>query len=524
MGSTEDVGETMGDAPKVTGPDLAAGVPASELAEGKPLLGHVGDESVMLVRAGETIFATGATCTHYSGPLAEGLVVGETVRCPWHHACFDLRTGEAFKAPALNPIACFDVVQEGELVRVGEKRAPSPIPPPSKDEPKRIVIIGAGAAGHAAAEQLRVRGYRGQVVLIGADPSGPVDRPNLSKDFLAGSAPEEWIPLRPAEWFAEHGIELQVGARVASIDPKKRTVLVENGRSYEYDRLLLATGAEPIKLAIGGADSPRVRYLRTLDDSRQIIAAAKEGARALVVGASFIGLEVAASLRARKVEVQVVAPDQVPLERVMGAELGSYIRSLHEEHGVKFHLGRKPQAIEEAGDGALSVRLDDDSRVECDFVVVGIGVKPATALAEKAGLEVDNGIVVSGELQSSDENIFAAGDLARYPSAQGGQPIRVEHWVVAQRQGQTAARNMLGARERFEDVPFFWSQHYDVGINYVGHGAGPNGYDRVELDGSPAAKDCSVRFWAGNRLVALATIYRDHESLDTERRLEENRS
>jgi NADPH-dependent 2,4-dienoyl-CoA reductase/sulfur reductase-like enzyme/nitrite reductase/ring-hydroxylating ferredoxin subunit len=510
----------MGDAPKVSGPDLAAGVPASELADGKPLLGHVGDEGVMLVRTGGDIFATGASCTHYSGPLAEGLVVGETVRCPWHHACFDLRTGEAFKAPALNPIACFDVVREGELVRVGAKRPPSPIPPPSKDEPTRIVIVGAGAAGHAAAEQLRLRGYRGQLVLIGADAAGPVDRPNLSKDYLAGSAPEEWMPLRPREWFAEHGIELQLGAKVASIDPQKRTVLVENGRSFEYDRLLLATGAEPTKLGIGGAESPKVYYLRTLDDSRAIIAAAHKGARAVVVGASFIGLEVAASLRAREVEVHVVAPDPVPLERVMGKELGAFIQKLHEEHGVVFHLGKKPQVIEETGAGALSVRLDDDSRVECDFVVAGIGVRPAVGLAEKAGLTIDNGIVVSAQLQTSDENIFAAGDLARYPSAQSGEPVRVEHWVVAQRQGQTAARNMLGARETFEDVPFFWSMHYDVGINYVGHGAG---HDRVELDGDPAARDCSVRFFAGDRLLALATIFRDHESLDTERRLEENR-
>jgi apoptosis-inducing factor 3 len=512
----------MGDAPKVSGPDLTAGVAASDLVDGKPLLGHVGDESVMLVRSGKEIFATGATCTHYSGPLAEGLVVGETVRCPWHHACFDLRTGEAMKAPALNPIACFAVVREGELVRVGEKRAPEAPPPSSKDEPKRIVIVGAGAAGHAAAEQLRLRGYRGQLVMVGADPAGPVDRPNLSKDYLAGSAPEEWIPLRPDVWFAEHGIELMLGARVVAIDPQKRSVTVENGRSWEYDRLLLATGAEPIKLGIGGAESPRVHYLRSLDDSRQIVAAAKDAKRAVVVGASFIGLEVAASLRARGLEVHVVAPDEVPLGRVMGPALGAYIKALHEEHGVTFHLGRKPKVIEETGaGGALSVRLDDDSRLECDFVVVGIGVRPATALAEKAGLAVDKGIVVDRHLRSSDEHIFAAGDLARYPDPRSQKSIRVEHWVVAQRQGQTAARNMLGAKEPFDDVPFFWSQHYDVGINYVGHG---EGWDRVEVDGDPAAKDCAVRFYAGAELVALATIFRDGESLDTERKLEENRA
>ncbi len=382
---------------------------------------------------------------------------------------------------------------------------------------KRIVIVGAGAAGNACAEQLRLRGYLGQIVMIGVD--GPVDRPNLSKDYLAGTAPEEWIPLRGPEWYADKGIEVALGARVIAIDAKKRTVTVENGRSYEYDRLLLATGAEPVKLAVDGADDARVRYLRTLDDSRQIIAQAKEGSRAVVVGGSFIGLEVAASLRARKVEVHVVAPGEVPLARVMGKELGGFIRSLHEEHGVKFHLGRKPARVD--GGATMAVVLDDGTRLPCDFVVVGIGVRPAVALAEKAGLAVDNGIVVDDELRTSDGNIYAAGDLARYPDRRSGKKIRVEHWVVAERQGQTAARNLLGARERFEDVPFFWSQHYDVGINYVGHA---EGWDRVELDGDPAARDCSVRFFAGDTLLALANIYRDTESLDTERQLEENRA
>jgi NADPH-dependent 2,4-dienoyl-CoA reductase/sulfur reductase-like enzyme/nitrite reductase/ring-hydroxylating ferredoxin subunit len=509
----------MGDAPKVSGPDLAAGVATSEVVDGKMVVGHVDGESVLLIRRGEEIFATGATCTHYSGPLGEGLVVGDTVRCPWHHACFDLRTGEAVRAPALNPIACYDVVVEGERVRVGAKRAPAPAPPSVPDEPKRIVIIGAGAAGHACAEQLRLRGYRGQLVMIGADASGPVDRPNLSKDYLAGTAPEEWIPLRPGEWFAEHGIELQLGAKVASIDTQKRMVILENGRSYEYDKLLLATGAEPKRLPVEGAELDGVHYLRTLADSRAIIGRAQAGRRAVVIGASFIGLEVAASLRARQVEVQVVAPEVVPLEAVMGRELGAFIKSVHEEHGVKFHLGRKPKAIQAAGEGGgLRVRLDDERELTADFVVVGVGVKPATALAEKAGIEIDNGIVVDEELRTSVPGIYAAGDLARWPDRRAGKKIRVEHWVVAERQGQTAARNMLGAAEKFDAVPFFWSMHYEVGINYVGYA---EKWDRVEVDGKPEDKDCAVRFIVDGKVRAVATIFRDLESLASERRLED---
>jgi NADPH-dependent 2,4-dienoyl-CoA reductase/sulfur reductase-like enzyme/nitrite reductase/ring-hydroxylating ferredoxin subunit len=512
----------MGDAPKLAGPDLSDGVALTDLSEGKPLAGHVGDEGVMLVRRGDEIFAVGATCTHYSGPLAEGLVVGDTVRCPWHHACFDLRSGEAVKAPALNPIACFAVVREGERVRVGEKLPPAATPALTSSQPQRIVIVGAGAAGHAAAEQLRLRGYRGQLVLIGADEAGPVDRPNLSKDYLAGTAPEEWMPLRPREWFAEHGIELVLGTPVTRLDVQKRNVLLANGRSYDFDRLLLATGAEPIELTVPGADRPEVHTLRTLADSRAIIARAGKGRRALVVGSSFIGLEVAAALRAREVAVQVVAPETVPLGKVMGPELGAYIRQLHEEHGVVFHLGTRTQSIDAGSSGALLVRLEDGSALEADLVVVGIGVRPATELAAQAGLAVDNGVLVDDKLQTSAPGIYAAGDLARFVDRQG-QRLRVEHWAVAERMGQTAARNMIGATipgsdGRWNDVPFFWSQHYDVAINYVGSGVG---WERVELDGKPADKDCAARFYRGATLLAVATIFRDRESLEAEVALEQ---
>jgi NADPH-dependent 2,4-dienoyl-CoA reductase/sulfur reductase-like enzyme/nitrite reductase/ring-hydroxylating ferredoxin subunit len=506
----------MGDAPKVTGPNLSDGVAWAELSDGQPLVGHVGDESVMLVRRGDEVFAVGATCTHYSGPLAEGLVVGDTVRCPWHHACFDLRTGEAVRAPALNPIACWSAVRDGERVRVGDKRAAAAVPAPSPDQPQKIVIVGAGAAGHACAEQLRLRGYRGQLVLIGADEAGPVDRPNLSKDFLAGTAPEEWIPLRPREWFAEQGIELVLGTPVASIDVRKRHVMLSSGRSYEFDRLLLATGAEPIRLAIAGAERPAVHYLRSLADSRALVAAAQPGRRAVVIGASFIALEVAASLRARNVAVHVVAPDAVPLGRVMGPELGAYLQRLHEEHGVVFHLGTKPAAILDAATG-VRVRLEDQSELDADFVVAGIGVRPSTQLAAQAGLDVDDGVLVDDRLQTSVRGVYAAGDLARFVG-RDGQRLRIEHWVVAERMGQTAARNLLGADERYDDVPFFWSMHYDVGINYVGHGAG---WDRADLDGNPADNDCTVRFYREQTMVAVATIFRDRQSLEAELTLEQ---
>ncbi|HWN38713.1 MAG TPA: FAD-dependent oxidoreductase [Gammaproteobacteria bacterium] len=491
---------------------MAAGIALAELRDGAMLVGHAHGEAVLLARRGEEIFAVGATCTHYSGPLGEGLLVDGTVRCPWHHACFDLRTGAAVRAPALNPVACYEVETKGGSVRVGARKPERQPPALDAKAPERIVIVGAGAAGHAAAEMLRREGYRGRLTMISADAAPPVDRPNLSKDYLAGNAPEEWIPLRPVEFFVEHDIELMLEARVRSLDTKEREVVLADGRKQTYDKLLLATGAEPIKLDLRGAELPHVHYLRTLADSRSIIAAAATARRAVIVGASFIGLEVAASLRARKLEVHVVAPDAVPLGKVMGPELGGFIRKVHEEHGVTFHLGTKPKSIE-----AEAVTLENGEKLAAELVVIGVGVKPAVDLAEKAGLALDRGVVVNEFLETSAADVFAAGDIARWPDPHSGERLRVEHWVVAQRQGQIAARNMLGRRETFEAVPFFWSAHYDVGINYVGHASA---WERTEVEGSFDDRNAAVRFIKDGKTVALATIYRDRESLEFERELE----
>ena len=460
-----------------SGPDLAKGVALADFADGK-LLGHVGGEEVLLVRSGAEVFAVSAHCSHYHGPLADGLVVGETVRCPWHHACFDLHTGEAVRAPALSPLACWKVEQKDGRVFVKEKRKqakPRAQTAPA-DAPKKIVIIGGGAAGFAAAEMLRRREYQGSIVMLSHDAAPPVDRPNLSKDYLAGSAPEDWLPLRPDGFYSENGIDLRLNAEVVGIDTRQREVRIAGAASLPYDRLLLATGAEPVRLAVPGADQPHVHTLRSLADCRAIIEGAKAARRALVIGASFIGLEVAASLRARNIEVHVVAPETRPMERVLGPQLGDFIRALHEEHGVVFHLGETVTAI----DGRRAT-LKDGGVLEADLVVVGIGVRPRLALAEQAGLKVDRGVIVDPYLQTSAPAVYAAGDIARWPDPHSGSAMRVEHWVVAERQGQVAACNMLGLKERFDAVPFFWSQHYDVPINYVGHA---EQWDEIAIDGS----------------------------------------
>jgi apoptosis-inducing factor 3 len=502
------------DQPNPAGPDLAQGIATAQLPDGGKLVGHVGSDEILLVRRGSEIFAVSAHCTHYHGPLADGIVVGDTVRCPWHHACFDLRSGEALRAPALSPLACWSVEQRSGKIFVREQAAqaqPKRVAP-SGATPEKIVIIGGGAAGFAAAERLRRARYQGSIVMLSNDDAPPVDRPNLSKDYLAGTAPEDWVPLRPDSFYSENGIDLRLTAQVAGIDPRARQVALSNGGKVPYDRLLLATGAEPIRLPIPGGDQPHVSTLRSLADCRAIIARAGAARRAVVLGASFIGLECAAALRTRNIETHVVAPEKRPMERIMGPQMGDFIRALHEEHGVIFHLEDTPSAID-----GKRVKLKSGAELEADLVIMGVGVRPRTQLAESAGLKVDRGVVVDAYLETSAPGIFAAGDIARWPDPHSGEPIRVEHWVVAERQGQTAALNMLGAQEKFTAVPFFWSQHYDVPINYVGHA---EAWDELKIDGDIPARDCVLRFNRKGRTLAVASIYRDVESLQAELAME----
>ncbi|HEX2692957.1 MAG TPA: FAD-dependent oxidoreductase, partial [Gemmatimonadaceae bacterium] len=487
--------------------------------------GHAFGEPVLLAHVEPNWFAVGAKCTHYSAPLSDGILVGETIRCPWHHACFELRNGAASHAPALNDLPAYDVVLENNMVRVTRKRThanardavrrPRGSRAPAKvtvDQnpltgPRSVLIVGAGAAGNACAEMLRREGYRGAVTVVDPDSDAPYDRPNLSKDYLAGNAPEDWLPLHPADFYEAQKIELLRGVSAANIDTKAKTVALSDGSTRGYGALLIATGASPIRLNMPGAD--RVMYLRTLADCRRIIAEATNAKTAIVIGASFIGLETAASLVARGLRVQVVAPETLPLSRVLGNEIGALVKNVHEEKGVVFHLGRSVKGID-----GNAVVLDDGNRIEGDLIVAGIGVRPNVALAEAAGLLLDGGIAVNEFLETSVAGIFAAGDVARWPDAYSDARLRVEHWVVAERQGQVAARNMLGYRDRFDDIPFFWSAHYDkLAIQYTGH---VDKWDETRIEGDVMKMDCAVSYIVAGQRRAIATINRDRENLETE--------
>lgn len=464
--------------------DFSAGVSVADVSTEHPLFGRRGDDALMLIRhSNGDVVAFSATCTHYSGPLAEGAVTEGVVRCPWHHACFSLRTGEALAAPALLPLQRYSVRIADGHAHVGGKHS--------------VVIIGAGAAGSAAAEMLRHEGYGGDITVIDPDADAPYDRPNLSKDFLNGHAPEEWLPLPISAPFT------RIVATVTAIDATQQQVTLDDGRTLDYGSLLLATGASPIRPPIPGADHAHVHVLRSLADCRRIIAAVEGRKRVVIAGASFIGMEVAAALRQRDADVTIVAPEAVPFTRVLGDQLGQHLRNIHEKNGVRFELGRTVKEINER-----AVVLDDDAHLECDVVILGIGVRPLLQLAADAGLDVDKGVLVDEFLHTSAPNIYAAGDIAL---PRGG--YRVEHWVVAQRQGQTAARNILGRPERYDAVPFFWTQQYDVPVAYVGHAAD---WDATDVDGSIEQNDCTIKYSKNGNVLAVVTIGRDQANLQAE--------
>ncbi len=501
----------MSDEGTARGPDLAKGVPSVTLDEGKMLAGHVGADAVMIARVSGKLYAIGAECTHYHGPLAEGLLKNGAVRCPWHHACFSLTTGEAVGAPAFDPVACYVVEETDGKITVGTKLAPKSETSPSPIGVNRVVIVGGGAGGFAAAEMLRRLGYIGDLTVFSADRDAPYDRPNCSKDFLSGDAPAEWMPLRDAAFYKENKIDLRLKTTVASFDTQAKTVILESGESHAYDVLILATGAEPQRPPIPGLDGDKTVLLRSLEDAEALSNAAGTAKIVAVVGASFIGLEAAAALVKRGLKVHVIAPEDVPFEKLLGATVGRWVKDLHESKGVDFHLGAK---VQNHADGAL--HLDTGDRVEADVVVLGVGVRPRTGLAEAAGLTVDKGVVVDDRLRAA-ANVYALGDIARYPDHISGELIRVEHWVHAQRQGQHVARTIMGEDKPYTDVPFFWSAHYDAAIHYDGH---VEAFDRSEIEGSVAAYDATISYEKSGRRLAVATLNRDLASLEAEAAME----
>ena len=493
----------------------------NELEDGELRAVKAGDTDLLLVRTGSHLAAFQAKCPHNGAPLAQGVLNGSRLVCPWHHACFSATTGALLEPPALDALTHFEVIHEGDALFVtlpDEGELPKdPLPDmatPDAADTRVFVIVGGGAAGTTAAQTLREDGFTGRVLLVTQD-AAPYDRTVLSKSFLGEDADAK--PLRDGSFYGEHGLELLTNQTVSRIDPKDQSLTLENGDTLHpdtmhpdtmhYDALLLATGSTPVALGVPGADLGGVFYLRTLTDAEQLVAAAEQGQRAVVVGSSFIGLECASSLAERGLDVTVVTPQKVPFADLFGPEIGAMFRKLHEKNGVTF-AAEKEVARFSGDEGVTHVVLDDAQELPADVVVIGIGVKPT--LPKITGFESneDGSVNVDATLRLSDGYgpLYAAGDLARYPDPVSDAPIRVEHWRLAMQHGRAAAHNMAGQTTAFSDVPFFWTKQYGTSFRYVGHA---QNWDEVIIDGDPEAQDFLAYYLEDGKLRAVLGAGRD---------------
>lgn len=470
---------------------------------------------IVLARVDGQYYAFNGNCTHYGAPLNEGVLKGHHVMCPWHHACFDIRNGSRLEPPALNNVAHYPVrVENGEvIVSLVQDNESEPQGKAHPSDKRTLVIVGGGAAGNAAAEELRKSGYRGKIVMVSAVPNVPVDRPNLSKDYLAGHADPAWIPLRGDEsWYKDRDIELRLNTQVTKIDPTAHTVTLANDEALHYDKLLLATGGTPRHLKdTPGTDLEGVFLLRTLADSDKIIAAAEKGKSAVVIGASFIGMEVAASLAGgRGVSVTVVGIESTPFEHILGKEIGHMFQKEHEDNGIKFRLNSGVTRFIGTNGKVSAVELKGGETIKADFVVLGVGVRPATDFLDNSGLKLnerDRSVHVNSRLQASHPDIYVAGDIARYDA--GGASTRIEHWRVAEQQGIVAAHNMLDVADDIaHHVAFFWTNQFGIIFDYVGHA---EKWDEIIYRGDPMKKDFVAFYVKDGKLEAAAGCNHDQD-------------
>ncbi|MBD3401417.1 Rieske 2Fe-2S domain-containing protein [candidate division GN15 bacterium] len=485
-------------------------VAADELQDGEKRAFEVADSKIVLGRVGSDYFAVSGSCPHYGAPLEQGALAGHRLICPWHHATFDIRSGDLLEPPSRDGLCSYPVeIEDGDVyVRVPEQ-LPASCPPDmtdTKDSDRTCLILGAGAAGNAAAQSMRENGFTGRIVMVTRESRLPYDRPNLSKEYLQGQAEPDWIPLRDEKFYKDHGIEIMSEREATAIDTEKQTAIFKDGESIQYDQLLLATGGVPRSLDVPGSDLDGVFTLRSHDDADRIIEAADNASRAVVVGASFIAMEVAASLRERDVTVTVVAPEDTPMESVFGEQFGRAIQHRYEGEGITFKM--KAGVAEFAGSDKLEkVILDSDESLDADFVVVGIGVDPATKTLDGLQLESDGSVRVDDHLRVTD-NVYAAGDVATFTDWRTDRPIRIEHWRTAEQHGRLAGANMAGGDETYRGVPFFWTSLGQLQVGYVGHC--PE-WDDIIFDGEVKSESFIAYFVHGDAVRAAVGVGRGEE-------------
>ncbi|ADB41903.1 FAD-dependent oxidoreductase [Spirosoma linguale] len=480
-----------------------------DLADGDLKEVRVGDTDVLLARANGQFYALHPKCSHYQGPLAKGLLNGHRLVCPWHNACFDIRDGHRLEAPALNGLPTHEVRIEGDQVFVrlttDKESLENPMSAPDTANSETYVIIGSGGAGAFAAEGIREGGFTGKIVMLTASGEAPYDRPNCSKDYLQGEAPDEWMALRPEEFYKSYGIEIRTNQPVTALNPITKQIELASGEIIGYDKALLCTGGKPNKLPAVDLALKGVYTLRSLHDSQTLRDLGKQGKRVVIVGSSFIGLEGAMSLRKLGSEVDVVGPETTPFEKILGARIGRVIQGWHEAAGIRFHLGRRLDHLE-GEETVNAVVLDNGERLPADFVLIGAGVKPRTDFLKGIPVEKDGGVRTDEYLKITD-GLYAAGDIVHYPTSDGIQ--RIEHWKVAGQQGHVAGLNMAGKETPYQMAPFFWTNQQGKRINYVGH---TTQVDDILYDGNPETDESFLAFYVqNNQIKAVAGLKRDQD-------------
>jgi NADPH-dependent 2,4-dienoyl-CoA reductase/sulfur reductase-like enzyme/nitrite reductase/ring-hydroxylating ferredoxin subunit len=483
----------------------------NELHDGEMKGVEVEGLKIVVTRLEGEFYAIGGECSHYGGPLAEGVLCGEEVTCPWHQARYLVKTGELLNPPALDAMARFEVKVAGDriVVILPEEPAGTRVADLARHVPqadrRTFIILGGGAAGNAAAQKLRQEGFQGRLLLISKEKRLPYDRTILSKGYLNGSLQAEALPLRNEDFYRKADIELILGQEVHRLEVPEKKVFLQDKTEISYDSLLLATGGIPRKLTVPGADLEKVFLLRAPEDADRIIAAAGKAQQVVVVGTGFIGMETAAALRQRGLAVTVVGAGEMPLEKVLGKEIGAMWLRLHEDKGVRFKLGKKVSRLEGTGSGC-EVVLDNGERLAADLVLVGLGINPALDFLQGLNRNPDGSVSTDKYLRVA-EGLYAAGDVARFPDWRTGEPMRIEHWQVAEAHGFAAARNMLGQQQPFAEVPFFWTEQFDMYLYYVGYAAS---WDEIVWHGDPEEQKFLAFFVKYNQIMAAAGCGYDH--------------
>lgn len=484
---------------------------AGEIKDGEMKAFSINDTKVLLCRVKGEYYAVGGLCPHYGAPLEDGLLAGNRVVCPWHHSAFDVTSGDLLEPPARDGLPRYKTRRDGDEIKVSipEKTEMAKTPPMftgEKTTDQVYVILGAGAAGNAAAQALREAEYGGRILMITREERLPYDRPNLSKEYLQGEAKDEWMPLRDEEFYKKHRIELRKGTTVTGVDTSKKQLTTADGDTIEYSKLLVATGGRAKRPAIKGADLKNVFTLRSFDDADRIIEAGKDASRAVIVGTGFIGLETASSLRHRKIDVTIVSKEAVPMEHVFGTEVGKAIQLAHVDEETAFRLETDVEQL--TGDKTVErVILKGSEELPADMVILGVGVEPASAGIEGLPTEADGGIKVDAHMKAGDD-LYAAGDIAAFPSPLTGNHNRIEHWRTAEQQGRVAGFAMAGKPKSYDGVPFFWTDQAGLRLRYVGHAPS---FDDVLYDGEPQRGSFIAYYVKDNKVLAASGVGRDKE-------------